>query len=389
MERLIYPILLLVFLCTACKHDLPEPPNEHKSRTIIVYAAAENSLARFFYSDSLEMALGCNSIPKDVNFIVYKDGADYPSIYSVTAKRGFTLHKQYRQDQDSADSTVMLSTLRDIAKDFPAEHYGLILWSHGSGWISKKEYAPQKKAILIDNNVNSTSSNFGSQMDISELHWVLRNFHHLDYLFYDACFMQSVESDYELRDVVDYIIASPAEIPGNGAPYHRIMSALCQADGEKIIHEYFDEYDDNGEGVVLSLVDCKQLDALARKTAEFIPTLAENQRELETRDIQYYVPFLSSNSYRPSPFDISSAMHRHLDDTQYQEWKKYFDQAVPLRLATDSWTSIFYSPQITDREHFGGLSMFIPHSKYDYYGWNRQFQETQWYKAAGWHLTGW
>lgn len=388
MERLIYAILLLAFVCTACKHDLPEPSTKKKNRTVIVYAAAENSLSKFFYSDSIEMAMSVTDIPNDVNFIVYKDGVNYPAIYSLTSKKGFTLHKQYSQDQDSADSTVMLTTLRDIEKDYPAEHYSLILWSHGSGWISKKQNAPRKRTILIDNNINSYSSNHGTEMDITELHWVLKNFNHLDYILFDACFMQSIESDYELRDVTDYIIGSPAEIPGNGAPYDKLMAPLCEANVYAIPNVYYSDYKD-GEGVAISLVDCSQLEELAEKTAVYIPEIARNQTELSTDSIQYYAPFSSSNSYRPEPYDMNGFMHKFLSKEDYQDWKVSFDNAVPLKLTSEKWTSVFYQATITDPENYGGVSMFVPNKKYNNHGWNYQFKATQWYKAAGWGHTGW
>ena len=39
---------------------------------------------------------------------------------------------------------------------------------------------------------------------------------HFDFVLFDACFMQSIEVAYALRNFTDYYIGSPTEIPGPG-----------------------------------------------------------------------------------------------------------------------------------------------------------------------------
>ena len=50
---------------------------------------------------------------------------------------------------------------------------------------------------------------------------VMRNLQELKFIFADCCNFMCLESIYELRQVADYIIGSPAEIPEIGAPYTR------------------------------------------------------------------------------------------------------------------------------------------------------------------------
>ena len=388
MKRVLYIFLsVLIYSISACQnYDEPEPGTRTK-RTVIVYMAAENSLSRFFARDTLEMTKAAAYVPDDVNFVIYLDGPKYPTICTLTAQEGKKTWKEYRKDIDSADSTNMLNTIKEIANAFPAEHYGLVLWSHASGWVNRKE-AKRRNTILVDNNCNSSASNIGSEMNISELRWVLENFKHLDYIFFDACFMQSIEVAYELRKVTDYIVGSPAEIPGEGAPYEMIMTALCNGDAKEIANQYYEGYKD-GDGVVLSVIDCSKLEALAKKTAQYVPTVWANKAELNTSGIQYYVPFITWNSHHPEPFDMNSTMHKLLPEDMYEEWRPYLDAAVPFRKATPWWFSVLYHASLTDPDYFSGVSMFIPHSKYEPYGWDAQFQTTQWYAAAGWKQTGW
>ena len=54
---------------------------------------------------------------------------------------------------------------------------------------------------------------------------------HFDFVLFDACFMQSIEVAYALRNFTDYYIGSPTEIPGPGARYDVLVPALF-SDGE-------------------------------------------------------------------------------------------------------------------------------------------------------------
>ena len=49
---------------------------------------------------------------------------------------------------------------------------------------------------------------------------------HLKFIMADCCNFMCLENLYELRDVCDYIIGSPAEIPAQGAPYYDIVPSL-------------------------------------------------------------------------------------------------------------------------------------------------------------------
>ena len=139
-------IYICALLCQSChdrKEDLPKPTQEAE-RTVIVYVAAENSLASFATSDSTEMASVARSIPEGCNLVLYMDRNTLPTITWMSAKEGVRLWHRYRNDQDSADSLAMLRTLGKIVKEFPAKRYGLVLWSHASGWI------PRRKTFGID-----------------------------------------------------------------------------------------------------------------------------------------------------------------------------------------------------------------------------------------------
>lgn len=379
-------IYICALLCQSChdhKEDLPKPAQEAE-RTVIVYVAGENSLWNNVASDSAEMARAVGSIPDNCNLVLYMDRNTLPTITWMSAKEGVRLWHRYRNDQDSADSLTMLRTLGKIVKEFPAKHYGLVLESHATGWT------PRRKTFGIDNNSNSPYSNRGTEMEIPTLRGVLEQLPHMDFILFDACMMQSIEVAHELRHVTDYVIGSPSEIPGKGAPYDLIMPAMMRGDAIGIASKYFEHYK-YGSGVALSVVDCSMIDSLARATKPLVESLWTGRREVPTDNVQRYTTF-DNSLHRPEAQDMRSMMHSQLPDSTLRAWESVLQSTVVWHGATAYWTSVYSGYEhhhLTDPDHYCCLSMFVPQEKYEAYNWNEAFHKPSWYQAAGWSATGW
>ena len=194
MKKTLYHILRTVFavlapmLLLSCNKEIPQPDEPLKKNTVIVYMGAENSLYGFSYNDLNEMRLGSKDIPENCQVVVFIDNRSLPSIL-LFDKNGETTWKKFTTEQNSADPATMKSILKDIVEHFPSEKYSLVLWSHGSGWIDETR---NSRAIIVDNESNSTS-NRGSWIGINQLASVLASLPHMEYIFFDACYMQSVE----------------------------------------------------------------------------------------------------------------------------------------------------------------------------------------------------
>lgn len=81
----------------------------------------------------------------------------------------------------------------------------------------------------------------------------------LDILGMDACLMGMAETAYEVRESVDYFVASEDAVPRNSWPYDRILARLADEPGMEpnevalmMIREYLIHYRDNPKGVTLS-----------------------------------------------------------------------------------------------------------------------------------------
>ncbi|KAA6319999.1 hypothetical protein EZS27_030172, partial [termite gut metagenome] len=163
----------------ACE-DTPDFPDTANGRTVLVYMAADNSLSSFAGEDFNEMIEGFAEIGNDAgNLIVYWDDKTQPRLIRIQKnKEGQVISQVIHTygDQNSVDVNVMQEILSRTFNNFPANSYGLVLWSHGDGW------GPPDWKV--------TSRSFGQdgsdKMNISDLRNVLEDYH-FDFILFDAC----------------------------------------------------------------------------------------------------------------------------------------------------------------------------------------------------------
>lgn len=387
------------------KNDDPDPgprptPVDTMERTVIVYMAAENSLARFTDADSLEIAQALTSIPASTRVVVVID--DHRSSRICVGTRTTPLHTvtTYPANVNVCDSAAMLSLLDSIFHEYPARHYGLCFWSHGSGWVEHDgKSRVKRRSYGIDNGRRDAWSNDGTEMSITTMAAVLRQLPHMDYILFDVCFMACIEVAYELRDVTDYVLASPAEIPGTGAPYDLMMPFLCQseADISGALNAYFNYYTtglgySTYHGVELSGVRTAALEALAEATRPIVAQLYGSRGEASLDGVQRYCP-RDESDYYTEYYDMANLIYHNVSHETYAAWRAVFDQAVPFRLCADEWYSALINIHfltVPDADHTGLVSMFTPGERFDdERHWNTAFHDYEWYHAAGFDQTGW
>ncbi|MCD8184836.1 MAG: clostripain-related cysteine peptidase [Bacteroides sp.] len=161
------------------------------------------------------------------NLLVYVDwNNSAPALYLLTKNAKGEVEKQVIKkydEQASTDPSVLQEVMTRAFTGYPAESYGLVLWSHGEGWIP----SPLPVARKISTRwIGQDTTNDTTYLNIADIASVLSGFPHLDFILIDACFGQSIELAYELRNYTDYIIGSPTEIPGPGADYTVVVPAM-------------------------------------------------------------------------------------------------------------------------------------------------------------------
>lgn len=398
MKKLLKTLIFsLSFLCIACGgDDEPTPPaKKQPNRTVLAYIVSDNSLNAFSDSDINEMLEGIKSVDTQVNnLLVYVDGNATPVLYRITKdKKGAPTKEIIREyeEQVSTSPQVMTEVCTKVYTDYPAKSYGLIYWSHGEGWkpmpLTTTRWIGQDKGGDVTDYTN-----------IDELKNVLASVPHLDFLLYDACFMMSVEAAYALRDEVDYIIASPTEIPGPGAPYDAIVPAMFNEDTPSVAmaKAYFDTYNalyDEGKGnsdshwtagVSIGVLQTSALKTFANITKQGLSSTTNIDLSAIKSSIFDYDQRSKSSSSRIGYYDMVQMMEVLCTPDKFNYWKSAFrDVMIYYQTTPKNYSS--YGGMFS-MEGTCGLSHYLPTGNTSL---SAAYAQTEWYSAASLGSWGW
>lgn len=381
-------IIASMLLFAACGHDDDDDKTE---RVVLVYMAADNDLSMYVNGDIREMMIGSRELNKHQKLLVFVDNKGQKP-YLLEVARGDTVRLKTYNEQASSDVELLKTMLKTVMKRYHSDSYGLVLWGHSDGWIYKDQNSTSQPRRAYGIDVTEDYQ----WMNIPEMAEALATLPKLDFIFGDCCAFQSVETVYELRHVTDYIIASPAEVPGYGAPYDLVVPALFsndQAFYQLVVDAYFTQQLD-GYRQPFSVVRTSAMDHLAEATrqalASFVPQLADSHYP-DVNGLVYY--------YDRTLFDMNDFIMRFADANVYETWKRVHDEAVIYKTFTYRWVAnhVRFSDFLMSENRYGGMSMFVPQvpTKYgDSYKeiittQNKNINKMQWYTAAGLADLGW
>lgn len=409
MKHFLISITLLLLLTACHKDDDNNTKPTTARRTVIVFMSADNSLSNYNFpgSDLQELVNGSyNTLSSSDRLIIFVDrisDKEKPFIARITGNYEHPVDTLYKYSEDIyvSDPNNFTDVLSRIMKLSPANEYGLVLWGHASGWCFEKDTRPSaapRRAYGVDNGNNANYGNKGLWLNIPDMRTCFEQLGvKWKFIFADCCNMMGAEVAYELRNCADYLIGSPAEIPGNGAPYNNIVKYLfSQSDNfyDGIIDEYANAYPSS---LPLSAIRLSEMDSLAAATKAVMPAIAEHLKqgdETATKGIiYYYSPGGRNDNINKSMYDMNDMIRTALQENKqaYETWHTAFLKAVPKRITSSWWetnasnTVNFIDFTVTDDKQ-GCVSMFFPLDKYDsskcIYSYNTDIQKMQWYQAV-------
>ena len=166
--------------------------------------------------------------PANGHLVVYLDAPAWsedtcPQLFSIRQGKA-TPVKQYGR-HNSASGEVLQSVIGDAMSMFPARSYGLVLWSHGTGWLPEGVYSDlPRSASPAAARPQSFGRDGGSEIDVAALAEAMPV--KFEFIIFDACLMGSVEVLYQLRGKANTIVASPTETLVVGFPYDEVIPCL-------------------------------------------------------------------------------------------------------------------------------------------------------------------
>lgn len=190
-----------------------------KEWTWLVFLNADNNLDPFGVEDQLEMArVGSNDYLNIVSLIDRDNG---PASLNYIEKDKVTMIKTVGE-LDMGNHMVFSNWVKEMILAYPAKHYAVIIWNHGSGWKNINDNII--KGISYDDSSGNHITTFELGLATAAIKKALgRN---LDILAMDACLMQMAEVAYAVRNNVDFVVASEETEPGEGYPYDGILGSL-------------------------------------------------------------------------------------------------------------------------------------------------------------------
>jgi SepF-like predicted cell division protein (DUF552 family) len=354
---------LVILFCSCDKNKTPDVP-PLKTRTVIVYMVADNSLNTEVEPDINEMERGWNNY--DGNLIVYVDQKRVaPYVLEIKNDRSnavVSTEVMKYEEQNSCSVDVMAKVLDDIKKMYPAKSYGLILWSHASGWLPATN-TPLTRVFGEDGSDN---------MEITELAKLPEKY---DFFIFDACNMIGIESVFELRHNADFIVGSAAEILVGGFPYNEILEFLFKENADLIsVSQKFMAYYRSFAGsemqsAVLSVIKTDGLDDLAAVSRRLIQNHKDNIAGIDLSKIQKY------DSHATTVFhDFQDFMESISgNDSDLDVFHNLLQSTVIFKDFTPTMLDVF------EIKRSSGLNCYIPGRVVTY---DEAYKNMEWYKAT-------
>ena len=293
---------------------------------------------------------------------------------------------------------TIFSTMLSFA---PAMEYGMFVGSHGKGWLPKVDnragmamktmalddyiWTPAPGAVMV----RHLGGNPTTQVDTFEVASALkRTGCHLSYMIFDVCYMGNVESAYDLREVTDYILASPCEVMASGMPYNEILPYIADSSLsvknrlDNSAKAFVDYYNKTQSGIYCSacsvVINCSELEALAQSVKRANGSLQQVNHDL----IQAYDGISSSRNPTHIFFDIEDYLIQSCtDEAAVTAFKEQLSKTISGQYHTTTFYSA-YNNRANAINYYSGLTTSAPITLISASAYIEEWKETEWYKAT-------
>ena len=278
---------------------------QKKHMTVLTYIAGDNDLA-YFAGRNLDDMKKVGST-KHLNIIVQLDGqGSHEKTKRLYIEKNKAIQVNYsdsssQQKLDFGNPLTLIDAFEWAVKEYPADHYGLILWNHGIGILDniggRTSSASELFAFNPDTNMLELNRSigfidylkeeqlrgvcfgdtYGTYLTNQKLKYALKqisskllNGKKIDIVGFDACLMSMIEVGNILRPHTNYMVGSQEIELGTGWPYHKIFEPFKtkplppEEFCKHIVTVYNNNYKFITYDYTLSAIDLNQLKPLER-----------------------------------------------------------------------------------------------------------------------------
>lgn len=262
--------VLCVALLGGCVKELAETPPSR--RPLVVYLALDNDLRGEFSSRLAALRAGWRP---GMELWVYADTPEGASLGRMdSTPEGVALRTVERYgEENSASGATLERVLRTVWRLCPSDGYGLLFFSHATGWLPEGGL----QAPLVSRSIGLDQ---GSEMSLDAFVSAIPSGMPLDYVIFEACLMAGAEVALALAGHTDWVLASSAEVvePGFRPLYAENLALLT--DGGRPVEEQLAAFGQRYMAHVrtLSGTGCSATLSLIRTSS--MPALAEAVRRV-------------------------------------------------------------------------------------------------------------
>ncbi len=245
---------------------------------VMVYLGGDNSLSGAIVGDVDEIEEAMGSVSGDIDIVIQCDGNNSGSYSGYADATGSDIATVRRYELafdgndisnaidespiadlgelNSADPDVIADFVDWAVTNYPADHYMLILWDHGAGWVKSEELT--KGGLWDDTSDDYLSSAGGEWRDMLEQVTNIIG-DKLDILGNDMCVMSYMEMLWDVAPYVDMYVSSEANEPWDGWYYNNWIKDLngtltLDQIGQMIVDDYADYYSNSAATMTYQII---------------------------------------------------------------------------------------------------------------------------------------
>lgn len=375
--------LVLLLFSWSCSKDNPiEPKVDLPSRTILYYLGADNNLQD--EADEKTEALRLGFPGGNDRLVIYRDTeTETPRLLEVYQdKIGENKIREVKTypEQNSATAETFQTVLNDVEALAPADSYGLILFSHATGWLPTGALLRPEAALLqmglVPIRTYTIAMDGTTELGLKEFANAIPD-RFFDFIAFEACFMAGVEVLYELKDKTDYILSSSAEIlsPGFAPIFPASLAMLYRPEADLIgfAQAYFDFWDGQRGDYRSATVTVAKTDELPA-LANWVNRSGVNELPTATlSEIQHFDRYSTHRLF----FDFEDYyQHTTTETGAMNELADLFSAIVVYQAATPTFIP---SQRGFDINRHSGLTTYIPQEGFQKL--NERYRELAWYQS--------
>lgn len=278
--------------------------------------------------------------------------ADADANYQIVIDQNGVSSEKYADTvQNMGDAETLGSFIRQTAAQYPADHYSLVMWGHGTGPLWGMCYDSLTRDTL-------TLPEFRKGLEAGGVTF--------DWIGIDCCLMGTVETLKAVQGYTDHMVASEIRESKYGWQYDRFMTAWAKNPAMDTVTLTKQIADDTLEGnagetgsVQIACYDVRNADALLEAYYAFAEELLyELENAVSISNNLSQIPDFSQTNY--DIFDVN-VMAEQIHVLKTSPRMEYVPLESAAALQAEIQKTVYYN-RIANMYAFGGIACWFPYT---------------------------